>query len=83
MLGQQRRAWTGLRRRTVRERSERATDDRVGAADRVPGRGARVRARGRGVYTRLLVDDADPQQHNFLMELVDNPAGLRAINRAE
>ena len=38
---------------------------------------------GRGVYTRLLVDDTDPQQHNFLMELVDNPAGLRAINRAE
>ena len=38
---------------------------------------------GRGVYTRLLVDDTDPQQHNFLMELVDNPAGLRAINRAD
>ena len=38
---------------------------------------------GRGVYTRLLVDDADPRQHSFLMELVDNPAGLRAINRAE
>ena len=35
---------------------------------------------GRGVYTRLLVDDGDVQQHNFLMELVDNPAGLRAIN---
>ena len=38
---------------------------------------------GRGVYTRLLVNDGDPQQHNFLMELADNPAGLRAINRAE
>ena len=38
---------------------------------------------GRGVYTRLLVDDADPQQHNFLMELVDYPAGLRAINQAQ
>ena len=37
---------------------------------------------GRGVYTRLLVDDADVRQHNFLMELVDNPAGLRAINPA-
>lgn len=37
---------------------------------------------GRGVFTRLLVDDSDPQQHNFLMELVDNPVGLRAINRA-
>ena len=38
---------------------------------------------GRGVYTRLLVDDGDPRQHSFLLELVDNPAGLRAINRAE
>ena len=38
---------------------------------------------GRGVYTRLLVNDAAPQQHSFLMELVDNPVGLRAINRAE
>ena len=37
---------------------------------------------GRGVYTRLLVDDGDAQQHNFLMELVDNPAGLRAIHPA-
>ena len=37
---------------------------------------------GRGVYTRLLVDDGDVQQHNFLMELVDDPVGLRAINRA-
>ena len=35
---------------------------------------------GRGVYTRLLVDDGNPQQHSFLMELVDNPTGLRAIN---
>ena len=38
---------------------------------------------GRGVYTRLLVDDGDVQQHNFLMELVDNPAGLRAIDPAD
>ena len=38
---------------------------------------------GRGVYTRLLVDDGNPQQHNFLMELVDNPVGLRAIERAD
>ena len=37
---------------------------------------------GRGVYTRLLVDDGDVQQHNFLMELADNPAGLRAIDPA-
>ena len=39
--------------------------------------------RGRGVYTRLRVDDGDPQQHNFLMELVDNPVGLRAIHPAD
>ena len=38
---------------------------------------------GRGVYTRLLVDDDNPQQHNFLMELVDNPVGLRAIHSAD
>ena len=38
---------------------------------------------GRGVYTRLLVDDGAVQQHNFLMELVDNPVGLRAIHPAE
>ena len=38
---------------------------------------------GRGIYTRLLVDDGDVQQHNFLMELVDNPVGLRAIHPAE
>ena len=38
---------------------------------------------GRGVYTRLLVDDGDVRQHNFLMELVDNPAGLRAIHPAD
>ena len=37
---------------------------------------------GRGVFTRLLVDDGDVRQHNFLMELVDNPAGLRAIHPA-
>ena len=38
---------------------------------------------GRGVYTRLLVDDGNPLHNNFLMELVDNPAGLRAIHPAE
>ena len=32
---------------------------------------------------RVLVDDGDVQQHNFLMELVDNPVGLRAIDPAE
>ena len=36
----------------------------------------------RGVFTRLLVDDAIPVQKNYLLELVDNPVGLRAIHQA-
>ena len=32
-----------------------------------------------GVYTRLLVLDSIPDQHTFLLELADNPAGLRAM----
>ena len=36
----------------------------------------------RKVATRLLVDDANPSQHSYLIELVDNPVGLRAINPA-
>jgi hypothetical protein len=36
----------------------------------------------RKVITRLLVDDAVPSQHSYLLELVDNPDGLRAINPA-
>ena len=45
------RAGIGLHRRALRERRERAEDDRVGAADRVPGRRARVRARARSLHT--------------------------------
>ena len=56
-----------------------ASRGRGAAADR---RGGDFRT-GRGVYTRLLVDDGDVRQHNFLMELVDNPAGLRAIHPAD
>lgn len=37
---------------------------------------------GGGVYTKLLVDFSDKRQHDFVMELADNPAGLRAINQA-
>lgn len=33
----------------------------------------------REVATRLVVDDANPSQKSYLLELVDNPAGVRAI----
>ena len=33
----------------------------------------------RKVATRLVVDDANPSQKSHLLELVDNPAGVRAI----
>ena len=33
----------------------------------------------RKVTTRLVVDDANPSQKSYLLELVDNPAGVRAI----
>ncbi len=33
----------------------------------------------RKVATRLLVDDDNPSQKSFLLELVDNPAGVKAI----
>ena len=36
----------------------------------------------RRVFTRLEVDDDNQTQHNYLMELVDNPVGLRAIHQA-
>ena len=36
----------------------------------------------RKVVTKLLVDDSVPSQHSYLLELVDNPTGLRAINSA-
>ena len=29
--------------------------------------------------TRLLVDDDNPSQKSFLLELVDNPVGVKAI----
>ena len=31
------------------------------------------------VATRLLVDDANPSQKSYLLELVDNPVGVKAI----
>ena len=37
---------------------------------------------GGGVYTKLIVDFGDKRQHDFVMELAENPAGLRAINQA-
>ena len=33
----------------------------------------------RKVVTRLLVDDANPSQRSYLLELVDNPVGVKAI----
>ena len=33
----------------------------------------------RKIVTRLLVDDTNPSQHSYLLELVDNPVGLKAI----
>ena len=36
----------------------------------------------RKVITKLLVDDANPSQHAYLLELVDNPVGLKAIQPA-
>ena len=33
----------------------------------------------RKVATRLVVDDANQSQKSYLLELVDNPAGVRAI----
>jgi len=36
----------------------------------------------RRVITKLLVDSDNPSQQSFLMELADNPAGVRTINPA-
>ncbi len=36
-------------------------------------------AERRKVATRLLVDDANPSQKSYLLELVDNPIGVKAI----
>ena len=48
---------------------------RVGCEDA----GHRMDYELRKLVTRLLVDDQIPAQRNFLLELADNPAGLRAI----
>ena len=37
----------------------------------------------RKLVTRLLADDRIPSQRNFLLELADYPAGLRAIVPAD
>ena len=34
---------------------------------------------GRKVATRLLVDHGNPSQKSYLLELVDNPVGVKAI----
>ena len=36
----------------------------------------------RKTFTRLLIDDVNPSQRSYLLELVDNPVGVRAINPA-
>ena len=33
----------------------------------------------RKIATRLLVDDANPSQRSYLLKLVDNPVGVKAI----
>ena len=47
-----------------------------------PDAGHGFDAARRCVFTRLLVDDDIPVQRNYLLELVDNPTGLRAIHAA-
>jgi len=34
------------------------------------------------LITRLAVDDVNPSLHSYLLELVDNPIGVHAINPA-
>ena len=51
---------------------------RIGCADAGHGFDTSVRK----IVTKLLIDDSVPSQHSYLLELVDNPAGLRAINPA-
>lgn len=36
----------------------------------------------RTVTTRLLVDDANTSQRNYLLEMVDNPQGVKKIDPA-
>ena len=51
---------------------------RIGCGDAGHGFDPAVRK----VFTRLMVDDDDPSRHFYLLELADNPGGLRAINPA-
>ena len=51
---------------------------RIGCRDA----GHRFAPECRRVATRLLVDADDPTQFRYLLELVDNPVGLRAIDVA-
>jgi hypothetical protein len=37
----------------------------------------------RKVATRLFVDDDNPSQKSYLLELVDNPVGVKAIVRRQ
>ena len=55
-----------------------AWGQRIGCADAGHGFDPSVRK----VVTKILVDDSVPSQHSYLLELVDNPVGLRAINPA-
>lgn len=50
---------------------------RIGCADA----GSFFDSNIRKVVTSLIVDDEHPSQHAYLLELVDNPQGLLAINR--
>lgn len=49
---------------------------RIGCGDAGHGFDAATRK----TFTRLEIDDANPSQHSYLLELVDNPIGVRAIN---
>lgn len=51
---------------------------RIGCADA----GHTYDTASRRIATRLLVDDTNPSQHSYLLELVDNPAGVKAVNPA-
>lgn len=51
---------------------------RIGCADAGHG----FDPASRKVVTKLLVDDSVPSRHSYLLELVDNPAGLLAIDPA-
>lgn len=48
---------------------------RVGCADA----GHRFDQETRKILTRLLVDDSNPSQLSFLLELADNPVGVKAM----